>query len=102
MLDLLRFVTRVEPERLYLTEKEFETIEFGLKYFCSDYILIFKMKKSLMDVNITREEYDVQIDAIKAIIMNNDHLDTTERMLTEEETQQARSNWEFREVLLVA
>ena len=95
VLDLLKFVTREEADmqRLYLTEEEFEPIEFGLKYFCTDHILVFKLKKSLMDVNITsairgpdnetkysanayitstREEYDVQVNAMKANIMNNE------------------------------
>ena len=65
VLNLLKFLTRVEIERLHLSEEEFEDIEFGMKYFCIDYVLIFKIKKSLMDVNITKEEYDVQVNFIK-------------------------------------
>ena len=36
VLDLLKFLTKADAKRIYLSKKEFKAIEYGLKYFSID------------------------------------------------------------------
>lgn len=49
VLDLIKFLTREDTERIYLTEEEFRVLQPGLEYFSVDPLLIVSLKKSLTD-----------------------------------------------------